>query len=73
MHIGAHLKNQGKRCQGDRLTSCSLLDALGITWEDGLKSLESKLAQRDQGIERLQEEKLRPGKLRLEEALANTE
>ena len=35
--------------------------------EDALKSLESKLAQRDEGIERLQEEKLRP-KLKLSEA-----
>lgn len=34
--------------------------------EDALKSLESKLAQRDEGIERLQEEKLRP-KLKLSE------
>ena len=37
--------------------------------EDALKSLESKLAQRDEGIERLQEEKLRP-KLKLSEASA---
>ena len=35
--------------------------------EDALKSLESKLAQRDEGIERLQEAKLRP-KLKLSEA-----
>ena len=39
--------------------------------EDALKSLESKLAQRDEGIERLQEEKLRP-KLKLSEAPACT-
>ena len=37
--------------------------------EDGLKSLESKLAQRDQGIERLQEEKMSP-KMNLKEAVA---
>jgi len=37
--------------------------------EDGLKSLESKLAQLDQGIERLQQEKMRP-KMGLKEAAA---
>ena len=40
-----------------------------VLLEDGLKSLESKLTQRDQGIERLQEEKMRP-KMNLKEAVA---
>ena len=40
-----------------------------VLLEDGLKSLESKLAQLDQGIERLQQEKMRP-KMGLKEAAA---
>ena len=42
---------------------------LHVPLEDGLKSLESKLAQLDQGIERLQQEKMRP-KMGLKEAAA---
>lgn len=54
---------------GDKscLSACVLL--VSVLLEDALKSLESKLAQRDEGIERLQEEKLRP-KLKLSEASA---
>lgn len=54
---------------------CSVRDECGfILWcgfpcQDGLKSLESKLNERDQGIERLTEEKLRP-RMRLSEASA---
>lgn len=50
------------------LLSTTYLDVL-VLLEDGLKSLESKLAQLDQGIERLQQEKMRP-KMDLKEAAA---
>ncbi|CAK8999995.1 unnamed protein product [Durusdinium trenchii] len=48
------------------MVASMLASSPALAEEDGLKSLESKLNERDQGIERLTEEKLRP-RMRLSE------
>ncbi|CAK9045343.1 Zeaxanthin epoxidase [Durusdinium trenchii] len=66
MIIGFCLPQAVRSAAAASMVASMLASSPALAEEDGLKSLESKLNERDQGIERLTEEKLRP-RMRLSE------